>query len=129
MDPIADMLIRIKNNQAVKKETAMFGYSKMKWDIAKILERSGYLGDVNRKGKKNRKLIEVTLLYDEAGNPKISGVKRISKPGRRVYKSFREIQPVNNSFGSALYSTSKGIVTDRDARKEKIGGEALCEIW
>lgn len=129
MDPIADMLVRIKNAQAARKEAATFGYSKIKWDIAKLLEQAGYIVAVNKKGKKNRKLIEVILMYDAQGMPKVTGLRRISSPGRRIYKGFREIHSVKNGFGVALYSTPKGILLDKDARKEKVGGEVLCEIW
>jgi small subunit ribosomal protein S8 len=129
MDPIADMLVRIKNAQAAHKETVAFGYSKIKWEIAKLLEHAAYIAAVNKKGKKNRKLVEVSLLYDAQGAPKIVGVKRVSSPGRRVYKGSRDIYPIRNGAGVALYSTPKGVLLDKDARKEKVGGEVLCEIW
>ena len=129
MDPIADMLIRIKNSQAVGKETAVIGYSKMIWGIAKVLERLGYLGSVVRKGKKSKKLIEVKLIYNEDRSPKVSGARRISKLSRRVYKGTREIYTVKNGFGVAIYSTPKGLLTDSEARKEKVGGEILFKIW
>ena len=129
MDPIADMLIRIKNAQVARKEMTSFGYSKVKWEIAKILERVGYCKAVNRKGKKNRKLIEIELLYNSSGVPKITGVRRMSSPGRRVYKGFREIYAPRSGFGISVYSTPKGILTDRDTAKEAVGGEFLFEIW
>ncbi len=129
MDPIADMLIRIKNGQTAKKETVLFGHSKIKWEIAKLLERIGYIGVVNRKGRKNKKLIEIVLLYDAAGKQKISNVRRLSLPSKRVYRGFREIYPPKNGYGIAVYSTPQGLVTDREARKQKIGGEALFELW
>ena len=128
-DPISDMLIRIKNAQAVGKETASFGYSKLKMEIAKVLEKEGFISDVERRGKKLRKLIEVKLLYGADRRPKISGVKRISKPSRRVYFGFREARKVINGMGIAVYSTTKGLLSDRQARKEKVGGENLFEIW
>ncbi len=129
MDPIADMLVRIKNAQSAHKETTAFGYSKIKWEIAKALEHAGYIAAVSKKGKKNRKLIEAGLIYDVQGAPKVLGLRRISSPGRRVYKGFREIHSVKNGTGVALYSTPKGVLLDKDARKEKVGGEILCEIW
>ena len=128
-DPISDMLIRIKNAQAVKKDSASFGYSKLKMEIAKILEKQGFISEVERRGKKQRKLIEVKLLYTPEGTSKISGVKRISKPSRRVYAGFRDVHSVKNGLGLAVYSTTKGILTDKEARRGKVGGENLFEIW
>lgn len=123
------MLIRIKNAQAVKKETASFAHSKLKAEIAKILESRGYIGSVENHGKKQKKLIEVALLYGADGAPKISGVKRISKPSRRIYRGVGEIFSVKNGLGTAVYSTTNGLLTDREARKQKVGGEILFEIW
>src|SRR3989338_8509092 len=111
-DPISDMLVRIKNAQAVKKDTVSFGYSKLKMEIAKILEKNGYVSGVEHKGKKQRKLIEVKLLYTDDGGPKISGTKRKSKPSRRFYLGFREVHSVKNGLGLAVYSTTKGLLTD-----------------
>lgn len=128
-DPIADMLIRIKNAQAVKKDAATFGYSKIKFAIAEALVRAGYIGDMERKGKKTSKLIAVKLLYDDAGQPKVAGARRVSKPSRRVYRGWREIYSPKNGFGLAIYSTPSGIKTDREARREKVGGEILFEVW
>lgn len=128
-DPISDMLIRIKNAQAVEKETVSFGYSKIRFDIAAILERQGYLGEVQKKGKKNGKIIEVGLLYENDRSPKISGARRISKPSRRIYKGYSKIFPIKKGMGLALYSTTKGLLTDSEARKSKVGGELLLEVW
>lgn len=129
MDPVADMLIRIKNAQASKREAVLFPYSGIKLEISKTLERAGYIGNVERKNRKGGKIVEVKLLYDESGGPKISGAKRVSKLSRRVYRGWRDIYSPKNGFGIALYSTPKGIKTDREARKEKVGGELLFEIW
>ena len=124
------MLIRIKNAQRARKEAAQFGYSKIKWDIARVLEQIGYIGGATRKGRKNKRLIEVELLYDTATKePKISDTRRISKLGRRVYRGYREIFAPKNGFGVAVYSTPKGLLTNQQARKEKVGGEILFEIW
>jgi len=128
-DPIADMLVRIKNAQAAKKEAVSFEHSDIKMEIAKVLERAGYLGSAERKGRKGGKQIEVKLLYDESGSPKISGGKRVSKPSQRIYRGYREIYALKNGFGIAIYSTPKGIMTDREARKNKLGGEVLMELW
>lgn len=128
-DQIADMLTRVKNAQASKSEAVFFPYSGIKFEIAKTLERAGYTGAAERKNRKGGKLIELKLLYNETGTPKISGAKRISKSSRRVYRGWRDIYLPKNGFGIALYSTPKGIKTDREASKEKVGGEILFEIW
>ncbi|MBI2609705.1 30S ribosomal protein S8 [Candidatus Giovannonibacteria bacterium] len=127
-DPIADMLTRIKNASAVKKETAVFGYSKIKMEIVRILQENDYLAAVERRGRKNRKLIEVSLKYhpDRAA---ITGIKRISKPSRRVYKISKDLKKIKQGFGMAIVSTSKGLKTDTEARKEHLGGEVICEVW
>ncbi|MBI2023112.1 30S ribosomal protein S8 [Candidatus Giovannonibacteria bacterium] len=127
-DPIADMLIRLRNAQAVKKETVSIPYSNLKWDIAKILEESRYVGVLAKKGKKSKKFIEIKLNYTD-GAPRISGAKRVSKPSKRVYKGYREIFPVKNKYGTGVYSTPSGLLTDEAARKNKVGGELLFEIW
>jgi len=129
MDPIADMLIRIKNAQAVKKDAVSFGYSGVKWEIAQTLKSSGYIESVVRKGKRVKKLIEVKLLYDANGVPRITHTRRISKLSKRVYRGYREIYSVRNGFGAAVYSTPKGLMTDKEARSKKVGGEILFEIW
>lgn len=128
-DPIADMLIRIKNAQAVKKETAVFGYSKLKMEIAKLLESRGFIGGIENHGKKYKKLIEVKLIYGADGTPKVSGLKRISKASKRIYRGYNEIYKVKNGLGLGVYSTTKGLISDKDARKQKVGGENLFEIW
>ena len=129
MDPIADMVIRIKNAQRARKEAVQFGYSKIKWNIARVLEEAGYIGSATRKGRKNKRAIEIALLYDEVTkNPKISEIRRISRLGRRMYRGYREIFAPKNGFGVAVYSTPKGLLTDKHARKEKVGGEIMFEI-
>jgi small subunit ribosomal protein S8 len=127
-DPISDMLNRIRNAQAVLKETVDIPFSDLKHEIAKILEKKGFVAKVEKKGKKVRRTVEVTLKYD-AKQPAISGLKRISKPGQRIYKNAKEIKPVKGGYGMAVISTSKGLMTDKEARKKKLGGEIICEIW
>jgi len=129
MDPIADMFTKIRNAQAVKKETVLIPYSKLKMEIAKALLKNNYIKEINRRGKKNKKSIELVLAYDENGKGMINYIGRISKPSRRIYLSLKEIKPVRRGFGIMLLSTTKGILTDKEARKEKVGGEAICEIW
>ncbi len=94
-----------------------------------MLKVKGYVKQSEKKGKKVKKTLEVTLAYENDGSPKIKGVRRISKPGRRMYKSVGEITPVKYGHGTLVLSTPKGILAGEDARKEKVGGEALFEIW
>ena len=128
-DPIGDMLIRVKNAGNASKKTVSFPYSKLKFEIIKLLFEKKVIGEISKKGKKNIKLIEAVLLYDESENPKISGFKRFSKPSRKIYVGTKEIHKVKNGFGVGVYSTVKGIVSDKEARSLKIGGEFLFEIW
>ncbi len=128
MDPIANMLTSIRNALAVKKETVKVPFSNLKLEIAKILEREGWIKKAEKKGRR-KKYILLTLKYDEEGEPIISGLKRISKQGQRIYKGWKEIKKVKGGYGLAIISTSKGIITNKEARKNKIGGEIICEIW
>ncbi|MEK7510472.1 MAG: 30S ribosomal protein S8 [Patescibacteria group bacterium] len=127
-DPIADMLNRIRNAQAVGKETVEVPFSAMKFSIAKILEQKGFVKNVEFRGRKVKKIIEIRLRYDDK-LPRITGVKRISKPGQRIYTAAQDIQTIKRRQGILILSTSKGFMTDQEARKEKIGGEVFCEIW
>jgi len=127
-DPVTDMLNRIRNAQAVLKETVDIPISNLRYEIAKILEKGGFVAEVEKKGKKTKKVIEITLKYNEKV-PVISGLKRISKPGKRIYKKAKELKPVRGGYGIAIISTSKGLMTDKEARKQKLGGEVICEIW
>ena len=127
-DPIADMINRLANAQAVKKETVEVPFSQIKYAIAKILEEKGFVKNVEFKGKRTKKIIEISLLYPN-GIPRITGVKRISKPGQRVYAPFQGVRRIRSGWGIAIISTSKGLMTDREAQKEKVGGEILCEIY
>ena len=128
-DPVADLLIRLKNAGAVKKTSVSIPHSAFKHAIAEKLKDAGYVKTVEKKGKKARKILDVTLKYDDTGVHVIHGVKRISKPARRTYKSAHEIMPVRYGHGTLVLSTPKGILTGKEARKEKVGGEALFEIW
>jgi len=128
-DPVTDMLNRIRNAQAVLKETVDIPISNLRYEIAKILEKGGFVAEVEKKGKKTKKVIGITLKYNEKV-PVISGLKRISKPGKRIYKKAKELKPVRGGYGIAIISTSKGgLMTDKEARKQKLGGEVICEIW
>ena len=136
MDPISDMLVAIKNAQAVKKETVDIPFSKIKFEIAKILEREGFVAKVDKikkkiqKGKKKPKpFLKITLKYDENKTGAISDIKRISKPGQRIYLPYRKIKSSKGGYGIFIVSTPKGLMTDKEARKQKMGGEIICEIW
>ena len=101
----------------------------LKMAVAEKLKEAGYVQAVEKKGKKVKKTLEVVLKYSEKGQHAITDVKRVSKPGRRIYMSTREIRPVRYGHGTLVLSTPKGIKTDEEARKEKVGGEAMFEIW
>ena len=129
-DPIADMLTRIRNANSSKHKTVDVPASNMKRSIAKILLDEGYVKAVEEIESENSQgVIRITLKYDEKGARVIDGLKRISKPGLRVYASKDELPKVLNGLGIALISTSKGIKTDKDARKEGLGGEVLAYVW
>lgn len=128
-DPIADMLTRIRNAQAVKKARVMLPYSKVKYNLGKILKTEEYIEDVQKTQEANKPVIVVTLKYGADGVKAISTIRRISKPGRRVYAGKKELPYVLNNIGVAIISTSKGLMTNKQARKENIGGEIICEIY
>ena len=128
-DPIADMLTRIRNANTSKHSTVDIPSSKMKTAIAQILLEEGYIKSFEEIKDDKQGIIRVTLKYDEKGKRVISGLKRISKPGLRIYVNKEEIPQVLNGLGVALISTSKGIKTDKNARKEGLGGEVLAYVW
>ena len=128
-DPIADMLTRIRNANSQKHKTVDVPSSNMKKAIADILFKEGYVAAYEEINENSQGVIRITLKYDEKGARVIDGLKRISKPGLRVYASKEELPQVLNGLGIALISTSKGIKTDREARKEGLGGEVLAYIW
>ena len=128
-DPIADMLTRIRNANTSKHKTVDIPASNVKRAIAEILFNEGYIKAFEEIANENQGIIRITIKYDEKGNRVIAGLKRISKPGLRVYASKEELPQVLNGLGIALISTSKGIKTDREARKEGLGGEVLAYIW
>jgi len=127
-DPITDMLNRIRNAQAVSHPTVEIPFSNIKYEIAKILEKKGFIEKVEKRGRKAKKSIEVTLKY-ENGMSAVSSLKRISKSGQRIYLKAKELRPVKDGYGIAIVSTSQGLMTDKEARKKRLGGEVICEIW
>ena len=128
-DPIADMLTRIRNANSAKHKTVDVPASKMKTAIAEILFKEGYIKSFELISNENQGIIRITLKYDEKGTRVIDGLKRISKPGLRVYASKEELPKVLNGLGIALISTSKGIMTDKQAREAGLGGEVLAYVW
>lgn len=128
-DPIADMLTRIRNAQAAHLESAEVPYSKLKYTIAKLLEQRGYIRKAEMHGKKTRRMIDITLKYNEEKVPAIIGIKRISKSGQRIYKPAAELGRIRRGRGIMIVSTSSGIMTGVQAMKNRVGGEVLCEVW
>ncbi len=129
MDPIADMLIMIKNAGNAHRESVVVSYSKMKHAIADCLLKEGYISSVSKKTKKGFPALELGIAYTDAKNPKVTDLKRISKPSRRMYMGVKDIKPVKNGYGMTVFSTPKGILTNKEARKEMVGGEVLFSIW
>lgn len=129
MDPIANMLTTIRNAQAVKSEMVKVPYSKFKFNLAKLLEKQGFIEKSELKGTNYRRVIVLTLKYDEKGMPRMKTLKRISTPGRRMYVGYKDLRPVKSGHGMAVLSTPRGILSDAEAKKKKVGGEYICEIW
>ncbi len=128
-DPIADMLTRIRNaNQALHPEASMPS-SKMKEAIAKVLVTEGYADSYRVEDASVGKTLTVRLRYNDDRSRVLSAIKRVSKPGLRVYKASNDIRRIRGGLGISIVSTSEGLLTDRDARKRSIGGEVLCEVW
>lgn len=128
-DPIADMLTRIRNANIVRHETVEMPASKMKKAIAEILKQEGFIRDAEYIEDSKQGIIRIFLKYGPSNERVITGLKRISKPGLRVYAKSQEIPKVLGGLGIAILSTSKGIMTDKDARTAKSGGEVICYIW
>lgn len=128
-DPIADMLTRIRNALVVKQEYVDVPASNMKRDIANILLQEGYIKNVKEIQENNKSILRLTLKYGPDNERVISGLKRISKPGLRVYAKSEEVPKVLGGLGIAIISTSKGVISDKQARKEGIGGEVICYVW
>lgn len=128
-DPIADMLTRIRNANMVKHETVEVPASKLKVELARVLKEEGYISDYEVKEAGKFKVISITLKYDESGKSVITKLQRVSKPGLRSYSKSKNLQKVLGGMGVAIVSTPKGLLTDRKARKENVGGEVLCYVY
>ena len=129
MDTVSDMLTRIRNAYSAKKESVLVPYSKFKHSLAKVLVTEGWIKTVEAKEEGSIKQLVLELKYLEDGEPAISVIKRISKPGQRIYVKNTDIPRALGGIGSTIVSTSKGIMTDKLARKQKIGGEIICQVW
>ena len=128
-DPIADMLTRVRNANSAHKESVEMPHSKMKEHIAEILKREGYIGDFSVADATVGKTLAIELKYGPNRERSIAGVKRVSKPGLRVYKGRDHLPRVMNGLGVAIVSTSQGVMTDKDAARKGIGGEILAHVW
>ena len=126
-DPISDFITRLRNASAVRKTALNIPYSRLKFEMAKILVADGWIIGVEKVDDGFGHL-RITLKYDENGQPALSHLARISKPGQRVYASRRDLPRVKNDLGMAIISTSQGLMTNHDARRRRLGGEVLCEI-
>jgi small subunit ribosomal protein S8 len=127
MDPISNMLTAIKNALALKHPILRVPFSKLKYEMGEVLRKNGFIEKVEKKGR-IKKFIILSLKY-ENGRPTISGLKRVSKPGQRIYLPVQKMKRVKSGYGIAIVSTSKGLMTDKEARKQKLGGEVICEVW
>ena len=128
-DPVGDLLVRLKNGAQRRFETVTVPTSKLKRAILEILRREGYVDSVADEVQDGHPVLSVRLRYVGEGQPMITGFERISKPGRRVYVGSQEIRKVRNGIGLSILSTSKGIMTDQESRKNHLGGEVLCSVW
>jgi small subunit ribosomal protein S8 len=128
-DPIADMLTRIRNANKARFETVDIPSSKLKVNLARILKEEGYIKNYKLTEDNRQGVLQVFLKYGQKGEPVISEIKRVSKPSRRVYVAKDDIPQVRSGLGLAVLSTSKGILTDKEARKQQIGGEVICTFW
>ncbi len=128
-DPIADMLTRIRNANMVSHPSVSMPSSKLKIQLAKLLKEEGFISDYSEKQDGKFKVLEITLKYDSKNKPVITKLERISKPGLRNYSKAKNLPKVLGGMGIAIVSTSKGLLTDRKARKENIGGEVLCYVY
>ena len=128
-DPIADMLTRIRNAITARKAKVIMPASKMKARIAEVLKEEGFVGAVSSESDNKQGLLSIELRYDNNNHNAIQGIRRVSKPGQRTYARHTGLPRVRSGLGVAILTTSKGIMTEREARKQGLGGELLCEVW
>jgi small subunit ribosomal protein S8 len=128
-DPIADMLTRIRNAVRVERPDVMIPASKVKRGVADVLKREGYIWKWEEVDEKPAPVLRIILKYGPNGEQVIRHIQRVSKPGRRVYSKSTKLRPILNGLGISILSTSRGVVSDREARQRRLGGEVLCEVW
>jgi small subunit ribosomal protein S8 len=128
-DPIADMLTRIRNANQAKMKSVDVLLSKVNFNLAKVLKKTGYISGFNVKRENNKGMLRVYLKFTDSKEGVISGIERVSKPGRRIYVGTDKVPKVLNGYGVAILSTSKGVVTDKEAREMNTGGEIICKVW
>ena len=127
-DPISDMLTRIRNALRAQKHELVMPYSKFKHNVARVLLAEGFISGVNELPGR-MKMLQINLKYDSGGEPVISGIDRVSTPGQRIYMAAEKLPRTNGGFGITIVSTSKGLLTDKQARKQRLGGEVICTVW
>ena len=128
-DPIADMLTRIRNAMRIERSDVTMPLSKVKRGLAEVLKREGFIWDWREVDQKPVSQLHIDLKYGPNGERVIRQIRRVSKPGRRVYSNASSLRPVLNGLGISIISTSRGVMSDREARQRKLGGEVLCELW
>lgn len=128
-DPIADMLTRIRNAVRVERPSIDIPMSKVKRGVAEVLKREGYIWDFEEVDASPARRLRLHLKYGPNGEQLIRHIRRVSKPGRRVYRGASDLRPVLGGLGISIVSTSRGVVSDREARQRRLGGEVLCELW
>lgn len=128
-DPIADMLTKVRNASMARHEKVDISTSRLKLEIVKIMKTEGYIKNFKKIVQDGQNYIRVFLKYDEADDPIIHGLEKVSKPGRRVYTGYKSLPRVHNGFGTVVVSTSEGVTTGRKAAEKKVGGELICTIW
>ena len=127
-DPMADLLTRVRNGMMARHEQVEVPASKLKAAVAKVLKSEGYITDYKTTADDKQGILTITLRY-VAGKPVIEGLQRVSRPSRRVYVGHKEIPKVRSGLGISILSTPQGVISDKTARKDKVGGEILCEVW
>ena len=128
-DPIADMLTKIRNASMARHEKVDISTSKLKLEIVKILKTEGFIKNFKKIQAEGSNVIRIFLKYDEADDPVLHGVEKVSKPGRRVYSGYKELPRVHNGYGTLIVSTSGGVTTGRKAVEKQMGGELICTVW
>ena len=128
-DPVADMLTRVRNASRAGHETVEMPHSRLRAEIARLLKREGFVADYTTEGQAGKKTLRVFLRYAPDRSPVIQGLRRVSRSGLRQYRGVRNLPRVIGGMGIAIISTSRGVMTDREARKAGVGGEVLCQVW